>query len=358
MNGAAPPGGSWDDLVAHVADGLVVADAGGVVRRLNPAAERLLARSSARAEGRPLEEVFSAEPEIASLAAKARDTRSPVARDGLYVGATPVEAVAAPIGDPAGGIVLTLRDRTIARELEADARRADRLEALAGVAAGIAHEVKNPLGGIRGAAQLLGRRATDASAREYLDLIVREVDRIATLVDRLKDLAAPESGRRESVDVNRLLFEMARLQSLTGEAKIEADLDPSLPAVDGDPDALQRLFLNLVRNALEAAKSRVKITTRVETGRRFRDRDGGLHALVRVCIEDDGPGVAKDVRARLFQPFFTTKAKGTGLGLAVAQRITHDHDGTITCDDTGAGASGARFVVALPAGRTRKEAAP
>lgn len=348
MTGAVPPAGSWDDLVAHVADGLVVADAAGVVRRLNPAAERLLARSSSRAEGRPLAEVFAAEPEIASLATRARDARSPVARDGLFVGATPVEAVAAPIGDPAGGVVLTLRDRTVARELEADARRADRLEALAGVAAGIAHEVKNPLGGIRGAAQLLARQAADEPAREYLDLIVREVDRIAALVDRLKDLAAPESGRRASVDVNRVLHEMSRLQSLTGEAKVDLDLDPSLPAVDGDPDALQRLFLNLVRNALEAATSRVKISTRVETGRRFRDRDGGLHALVRVCVEDDGPGVPRELRGRLFQPFFTTKAKGTGLGLAVAQRITHDHDGTIACEDA---PCGARFVVQLPAGK-------
>ena len=342
MNGGA----TWDDLVAHVADGLVVADAAGVVRRTNPAAERLLARSSARMDGRPLAELFSAAPEIAALAEKARNAGSPVARDGLFLGGVPVEAVAAPLGAAGGGLVLTLRDRTVARELEADARRADRLEALAGIAAGIAHEVKNPLGGIRGAAQLLGRQATEPSQKEYLDLIVREVDRIASLVDRLKDLTAPESGRRESVDVNRLVHELAKLQELTGEAKLELDLDPSLPPVDADPDALRRLFLNLVRNGLEAAKSKVKVVTRVETGRRFRDREGALHALVAVAVEDDGSGVPSDARARLFQPFFTTKPKGTGLGLAVAQRVTHDHEGTITCEDV---ASGARFVVHLPA---------
>ena len=338
----------WDELLAHVADGLVVADAGAAVRWMNPAAERLTGKSSARAAGKPLAELFASEPEIAALADKAMDAKSPVARDGLTLHDVPVDAVAASIGD-GGGVVLTLRDRTVARALESDARRADRLESLAGIAAGIAHEVKNPLGGIRGAAQLLARKADD-SGKEMLELIVREVDRIAALVDRLKDLSAPESGRREAVDLNRLLHELVKLQQQTGEAAIELNLDPSLPTVDGDPQALQRLFLNLVRNALEAAKTRVRVSTRVDTGRRFRDRDGKLHALVRVAVEDDGAGVTKDAQSHLFQPFFTTKPKGTGLGLAVAQRITHDHEGTISLEVP---VAGARFVVTLPAGSLR-----
>ena len=336
----------WDELLAHVADGLVVGDGAECVRWLNPAAERLLGDSLARVEGRALAEVFAGEPELAALAARARDAKSPVARDGLRLHGVPIDAVAASIGEPSRGVVLTLRDRTVARALEADARRADRLEALAGVAAGIAHEVKNPLGGIRGAAQLLSRTAEGAE-REYLDLIVREVDRIASLVDRLRDLSAPESGRREPVDLNRLLHELVRLQELTGEARIDLDLDPSLPTVDGDPEALRRAFLNLVRNALEAARAVVTVSTRVETGRRFRDREGRLHPLVRVVVEDDGAGIAEEARGKLFHPFFTTKPKGTGLGLATAQRVTHDHDGTIDLE-AGAG-GGARFVVTLVA---------
>lgn len=339
----------WDELLAHVADGLVVADADFSVRWMNPAAERLTGKSSGRASGKPIGELFAGEPEIAGLCARARDAKSPVARDGLLLNEIPIDAVAAGIGET-GGVVLTLRDRTVARALESDARRADRLESLAGIAAGIAHEVKNPLGGIRGAAQLLSRKAGEPE-REMLELIVREVDRIAALVDRLKDLSAPESGRRESVDLNRVLHEMVKLQAQTGEASIELNLDPSLPAVDGDPDALQRLLLNLVRNALEAARTRVVVSTRVETGRRFRDRDGTLHALVRVAVEDDGAGVTKEARVHLFQPFFTTKPKGTGLGLAVAQRIAHDHEGTIAVEDPTTG--GARFVVTLPAGNIR-----
>jgi len=312
----------WDELLAHVADGLVVADEAFAVRWMNPAAERLLGRSTARAQGVPLAELFAGEPEIAALATRAKDAKSPVARDGLLLHDIPVDAVAAAIGEPAGGVVLTLRDRTVARALETDARRADRLESLAGIAAGIAHEVKNPLGGIRGAAQLLARSRADGT------------------------------DRRERVDVNRLLHETAKLQEHTGEAPIALNLDPSMPPVDGDPEALRRLFLNLVRNGLEAAKTRVTVSTRVDTGRRFRDREGRLHALVRIAVEDDGAGIATDARARLFQPFFTTKPKGTGLGLAVAQRITHDHGGTIDVEDVAG--HGARVVVTLPASREKE----
>jgi two-component system, NtrC family, nitrogen regulation sensor histidine kinase GlnL len=340
----------WDELLAHVADGLVVTDENFSVRWMNPAAERLFGWSTARVVGMPLAELFEGDEEIATLATRARVARSPVARDGLLVHEVPIDAVAVAIGEPASGLVITLRDRTVARALEADARRADRLESLAGIAAGIAHEVKNPLGGIRGAAQLLARSAA-GTEREYLELIVREVDRIARLVDRLKDLSTPESGRREPVDVNRLVHESVKLQALSGRTAIDLNLDPSLPPVQGDPEALQRLFLNLLLNALDAASSRVTVSTRVETGRRFRDRDGELHPLVRVAVEDDGAGVAADARTRLFQPFFTTKPKGTGLGLAIAQRITSDHEGTIALEDPSG--RGARFVVTLPATREK-----
>jgi two-component system nitrogen regulation sensor histidine kinase GlnL len=331
-----------EDVLEHVADGVVVVDAGGIVRRLNPAAERLLGRSSARVAGKPLVELSK---DLDSLATRARESNAPAHADGLVLGSTPVDAIAAPLG-PRGGAVLTLRDRTVARELEADARHVERVASLATVAAGIAHEVKNPLGGIRGAAQLLSRAASPEQ-REYLDLIVGEVDRIASLVDRLRDLTAEEETARAAVDVNRLLHELALLQGATGEAQIELDLDPSLPAVFGDADALRRLFLNLLRNALEAPAKTVTIRTRVETGRRFRDRHGKIHALVAVAISDDGPGIPREARERIFQPFFTTKPKGTGLGLPGAQRIAHDHDGTIAVDEAAGG--GARFVVTLPA---------
>ena len=339
--------GEVQDVLEHVADGVVVAAGDGRIEYLNPAAERLLGRSAARVVGSRLEEAFGAEPELAKMAARAGETKSEVARDGLRLGSTPVDAVAAPrLPD---GVVLTIRDRTVAQQLAADARRADRLGSLSTIAAGIAHEVKNPLGGIRGAAQLMTRGAADPHQKEYLELIVREVDRIATLVDRLRDLAAPEKSRRDPVDLNRLLYEMAKLHSTAGEQRVDVqlDLDPSLPELAGDREALSRLFLNLLRNAMDAAKAKAKITTRVDTGRRWRDPEGAVHALVRVTFDDDGAGIAPADRDRLFEPFFTTKASGTGLGLAVAQRITHDHDGTIDCEVSPMG--GARFVVVLPA---------
>lgn len=327
---------------------MVVADAGGLVRYLNPAAERMTGRSSARALAHPLEDIFHGTPDLSEIARRAMDTNSPVACDGLTLGSLPVDAIAAPLSPREDGVVLTLRDRTIARKVATDLQLSDRLASLATIAAGIAHEVKNPLGGIRGAAQLLARKADD-DTREYLEVIVREVDRITSLIDRLRDLAAPDiSQSRGPVDLNRLLHELTLLQGATGEATIELDLDPSLPPIDADADALKRLFLNLLRNALEAPATHVHVATRVETGRRWRDPMGRLHALVTATVEDDGPGIPPPDRERLFEPFFTTKAAGTGLGLAAVQRIAHDHSGTIEFEEPASG-RGARFVFTIPA---------
>ena len=230
------------DVLEHVADGVVVADAGGRVRYLNPAAERMTGRSSARAVNQPLTEIFPAA--LVEIAERAAATDSPVACDGLTLGEVAVDAIAAPLVPREDGVVVTLRDRTVAKKLAAEAQLSDRLASLATIAAGIAHEVKNPLGGIRGAAQLLARKADD-DAREYLEVIVREVDRIAALVDRLRDLTAPDISQSHGpVDVNRILHELSLLQGSTGEAKFQLDLDPSLPPVDGDADGLKRLFLN------------------------------------------------------------------------------------------------------------------
>ncbi len=231
---------------------------------------------------------------------------------------------------------------------EREERALEQAEATKELIRNLAHEIKNPLGGIRGAAQLLARKADD-DTREYLEVIVREVDRITSLIDRLRDLAAPDiSQSRGPVDLNRLLHELTLLQGATGEATIELDLDPSLPPIDADADALKRLFLNLLRNALEAPATHVHVATRVETGRRWRDPMGRLHALVTATVEDDGPGILPPDRERLFEPFFTTKAAGTGLGLAAVQRIAHDHSGTIEFEEPASG-RGARFVFTIPA---------
>ena len=223
-----------------------------------------------------------------------------------------------------------------------------RLAWLDSLAAGMAHEIRNPLGGIRGAAQLLARGPEPVDLDELCGLIIQESDRIDGIVERLMGLVRPRLLDRGVVALNRLVHdEVSLLRAHFGEGPVqwELDLDPSLPELEGDPQRLREAVGNLLRNAREAARSRVEVRTRVEAGGRFAQGGHDRGLVLRLDVVDDGPGVAEDQLGRLFDPFSTSKPQGTGLGLFVSRLAIDDHGGQLDVEP-GPG-RGARFTVLL-----------
>ncbi|MBB6184829.1 two-component system sensor histidine kinase NtrB [Oleiagrimonas soli] len=193
---------------------------------------------------------------------------------------------------------------------------------------GFAHEVKNPLAGLRGAAQLLQRRVDDAGLADLAGMVIAEADRLATLADRLlRHGGRPQLG---PVDMHAVLGRVeAVLDGQTQAPRIVHDYDPSLPAGTGDTDRLQQLLLNLARNAVEAGARTLTFRTRVEHGLRLGDHV--LRTALRVDVIDDGDGVPEALRDTLFQPLVSGRADGTGLGLALARETAHEHGGELRC---------------------------
>jgi two-component system nitrogen regulation sensor histidine kinase GlnL len=218
------------------------------------------------------------------------------------------------------------------------------------VARTLAHEVRNPLAGIRGAAQLIGQGA-GAETRALVDLICEEVDRIRRLTDRIDELDSLPPPKLSAMNIHQALERVTPLarQSFPGLV-IQCDYDPSLPPVSGDLDQLIQVFLNLLKNAAEAVartpNGRIRLATRYRTGARLRaDRAPAAQALLEVIVSDNGPGIPSAIMERLFEPFATSKPNGAGLGLAVAGRIVEAHGGRI---DVESAPGATAFRVCLP----------
>jgi two-component system nitrogen regulation sensor histidine kinase GlnL len=196
---------------------------------------------------------------------------------------------------------------------------------------GLAHEIKNPLGGIRGAAQLLEREFPDSTHREYTHVIIREADRLQNLVDRLLGPSRPP--RREPLNVHEALEHVRKLveAEAPGGVSVARDYDPSIPDLTGDREQLIQALLNVARNALQAVDGDGRIVFR-SRARRQVTIGGTLHRLVAVMeVEDSGPGVPPEMLEKIFYPMVTTRPGGHGLGLPIAQYLIHSHGGVIEC---------------------------
>jgi two-component system nitrogen regulation sensor histidine kinase GlnL len=347
---SAPSEHRWSQIIDSLEEGVIGVDADGRVVSMNQSAEQLTACSVSAARGRHYSELFEGSPWVSELVQEAdgADRRSVSAEGsirGLWEKEIPVRVSASGIFDAGAhrsGTALILHDLSVQRNLETDVRRAESLAQLGVLVAGLAHEVRNPLGGIRGAVQLLaGEIGPHPTAHEYVNLVLREVDRLSKLVSQLLELRPRGHFTPQAVNIHRVIDHvLALVEAAAREQSVRVSrfFDPSLPELRGDPDALTQLVLNLVQNALQAVSSslteprEVRITTRLETDYHVTpqvSRERGRTRLLRVDVEDNGPGVPREVQANLFSPFVTTKAKGTGLGLAICQRIATDHGGSI-----------------------------
>ncbi len=323
-----------------VLDGIVVVGADGRVETLNAEACRILGTSSEHAAARPLADL-PAGKHLVRVAGPALREAISAAENELTVQrdlAEPlvIDAAAAPLwdGERPDGAVVVLRDRTLGTALRDLVSERERLADFGRIASGIAHELKNPLGGIRGAAELLVGRSHDAKQRATAEMIVREVDRITTLVDDLNTLSRGEALRLAPVNLHRVLddvLDLLAMDPLGTSAKLLRRFDPSLPELLADADRLAQVFLNLGRNALEAMESEggtLEIVTRVTHGRRVEPSQGRGRAGVLIEFVDEGSGIASDLLPQVTTPFVTTKVRGSGLGLALVQHFVALHGGT------------------------------
>ena len=332
-------------LVAGLPDAVIGVDESLRIVIWNPAAEALLGRSARRAMGRTLKELF---PAATSLVRHLTDTlatgesRSEAdAQVELADGrAVPVSIVTAPLATMTGAVsaaVAVLRDIARLRQLEAEMRRGQTLAAAGQIAVGLAHEVRNPLGAIRGAVQLLQRELGDeARWREYTEVLLREVDRVNRIIEMLLDLGRPVTLRPVPLNIHQALERVALLCEEMATARgvtIVRRYDPSLPAILADEDRIAQVFHNLVRNAIEAMPrgGRLTLATRLSRDPLFAkiDLGQGARTMAEVQVADEGEGIPEATRARLFTPFFTTKDRGLGLGLALSHRIVEEHRGAM-----------------------------
>ena len=296
---------------------------------------------------------------ILALIEQVRERRAPVNEYRVDVSSPRlgiekiVDIYVAPVPELPGSVVVMFQERSMADKIDRQMTHRGAARSVTGLAAMLAHEIKNPLSGIRGAAQLLETAVSDED-RALTRLITDETDRIVSLVDRMEVFSDERPIDRYPVNIHIVLDHVKALakNGFASRINILEDYDPSLPPVFANRDQLIQVFLNLIKNAAEAIGSNpegeIRLSTAFRPGMRVsvagsQDR---VSLPLEFCVHDNGPGVSEDILPILFDPFITTKPNGSGLGLALVAKIVGEHGGIIECDSTPRGTT---FRVLMPA---------
>jgi two-component system sensor histidine kinase PilS (NtrC family) len=335
------------DVIRCLTSGLVTVTTDGVVLTMNQAAGEILGIAPGRALGRSIDEVM---PGLRALTLdiddRARVRRGEIDHRRFDDGRAETLGVSvSPLVDAAGqrlGRIVNFQDLSELRRMEREVVRNERLAAIGRLAAGVAHEIRNPLAAISGSVELLaqGLPSDDRTSKELMGIVLTEVARLDGLIAELLDFARPRAPQPQRVDLSAAIVELARVLSNDRATLGERALEVSAPEpvyTEVDPAQLRQIVWNLVRNAAQASPDGAPVSLRVAA-------DGGW---AQIEVRDRGPGIPPEHRARLFEPFFSTKSGGTGLGLATVHRIIEAHHGRIELVDAQPG-PGTQVVVRLP----------
>jgi two-component system nitrogen regulation sensor histidine kinase GlnL len=352
---------------------VVVLDEAARFVTVNQAAEQFFQGSAATLMQARLSDFLPPDNPLFGLIAKARATASQVsdfdlALESPRLSRSAIAVHAATVGDDQAHVVLTLIDGSTAQKLDRQLALRNAARSVEGMAAILAHEVKNPLSGIRGAAQLLEATLAEAGLadadRELTQLICDEVDRIRALVDRMEQFG----GRTVAfapVNINQVLDHVRRIAAngFARHVRFVEVYDPSLPPVWGNRDQLVQVCLNLVKNAAEAVPEQggeITLLTAWQHGVRLALPGSGarVHLPIAVAVRDNGSGIAEDLRDHLFDPFVTTKPQGHGLGLALVAKIVGDHAGLVEAESTPGRTTFRVMLPMAPETATAAEASP
>lgn len=347
---ASPPAGEQmprgidsGAILNALPDAVLLLDERGRILYANAAAEQLFQASLAQLAGHTIRQMLSADHPLLDLIHQVREggyslTEYGVSLESPRFSVNGATVHAGPVADATGGggsVLLTVHQPSIAQKIDQQLIHRNAARSVAGMAAVLAHEVKNPLAGIRGAAQLVEQNC-DENDRELTRLICDEADRICALVDRMDIFAEQRPMSRGPVNIHEVLDRVHKLarNGFARTVRFSEQYDPSLPPVFGDRDQLVQVFLNLVKNAAEAVPlegGEIVISTAYRHGVRLavRSTNERVALPLMVTIQDNGSGIPDDLGQHLFDPFVTTKPGGHGLGLALVAKIVDEHGGVI-----------------------------
>ena len=320
----------------HLSLGVMLFDADWQVMYLNPMAEMLCAVSARHMVGQSLDGlIWLDQQRLSQLFQNVLQQGQAIRKQGAILTLADrttitVDYFLNPLLDQQGGLLLELQQIDRQLQITRDNQLLNQQQASRDLVQGLAHEIKNPLGGLRGAAQLLAAELPTASLTDYTAIIIQEADRLQALVDRL--LGPHERVPTQAVNIHQVLEHVRTLVLAGAEPSllIERDYDPSIPAVQGVADQLIQVVLNIVTNAVHVLRGKGQITLRTRILRNFTLRQQRHRLVARIDIIDNGPGIAPDLADTLFLPMVTS-GQGTGLGLSIAQTLIAQHQGLIEC---------------------------
>ena len=323
-------------ILENLHTAVIVLDPQLAIRYLNPAAETLFALSAQRAQGLAIRELLPGQDDFHTDLAQALASAHPYSdreKELMLLSgqAVTVDCTVTPITDPVQPTALLIEMVRIDRQIRItrEEHLLQQQSATRALLRGLAHEVKNPLGGLRGAAQLLENELDDVELKEYTRIIIGEADRLQDLVDRM--LGPNSLPRIREINIHEVLEHVRSLVGVEAppDVHLVTDYDPSIPPISGDRDQLIQVVLNLLRNAVHAVGDTGTITLRTRVQRQYTIGQTRHKLVASIDIIDDGPGIPEEIREKVFLPMVSGKAEGSGLGLSIAQSLVNQHGGLI-----------------------------